>query len=1356
MNLSSPNPAVLRTYRNRLTNLTGRNRSLLLPTLPTEQFLDLHDADFLLNKPSFDIIRQVLSRKAAIPVCDLLDARNERVNTVSKRLRNIARTARFIEDERGTEDLYVGWPFVRGKFMDGTVVHGPLLFFPVNLESAGANWQLTRRGDDFAVLNASLALAYGHFNQVAIPEVVTEMDFADFDRDPLAFRTQLYEWLKTTPLEVDFNTDLFTDQLRPYDAQTTKSLTELERTGELKLYPEAVLGIFPQAGSFLVPDYDEMMRREKEEGEEHFAVAREIESGETAFSPVSPAMADRSTLSSSFLTERFVHTPLPLDASQEAAVRAVKAGESIVVQGPPGTGKSQLIANLMADAAAAGKRVLLVCQKRAALDVVYARLREVRMEPFVALIHDFQNDRKALYNQLAAQIAEVDQYKATNYSLDAVLPEREFDTESRRIDELLAELQAFKDALFDTSLCGLAVKELYLTSRPDAGTSAVLPDLSAVYQSFRFDELDGFSRKLTDYAAYQTRLGPDHSFAERVSFSSFSASALPAAGRVIRAIPEAARLVAAQTTALFIKPLTLNDLANWHGNAWSLTAMLTLANGPDADLRWPVSRYLLAHPNHPARTVDETLFTTTATDWEQVLSAPGPERSLPAGGVTAFRALLAEAQAARTSWVAWNWWQLTHPGKDTLLNVLNANGLTTVAADLAVLGDKVDRRLQHEAITQKTTPWLNLTPALPNEPASLTRLRQAREVADRLSELPLVNQVKPAVWATADQFSRAVATTLTVAEGVQNQRTDWQTYLTNEQIERVWTDEAVAQTLQTALRNDFDILVDMDRLKDQFLPAETEVINRLADTPPADWVRLFQNTLRLTWIEHIEREYPLLRSVSSLKMERMEQVLQTSVARKQDLSRGILLIKLREQTYKNLTFNRLNNLTTYRELQHQTTKKRNVWPVRKLMSQYADEVFRLVPCWLASPESVSAMFPLTAGLFDLVIFDEASQCFAENGLPAVVRGKQVVVAGDSQQLRPSDLYRIRLETNPVTGESDADPIPIELEVESLLELAAQSLPQVSLTGHYRSRSPELIDFSNEHFYGNKLTLLPNFADLSQPSGKASPAIRYHNVAGTWQQNTNPAEADAVVALIAQLTTELPGRSIGVVTFNYQQQHLIQEKLETPSSPLLPRPSASTGETTFVKNIENVQGDERDVIIFSVGYAPDERGKLAMQFGSLNARGGANRLNVAVTRARERIYVVTSLWPDQLNVEQSVNDGPKLLKAYLSYALSVSQGHFRSRPHPTDGFRPSALLKKQLAAQHPDWQPELPFADLTVLREGMYQSLVLTDDDLYVSQTPKEAHAYLPFALRARNWPFVRVWSREFWRGTPTPKGASLD
>lgn len=1345
------NPLVLKTYRNRLTNLTARNRSLVLTTLPASQFLDLHDADFLLNRSSFDLIAQLLGRKTAIPICEIIDARNQRVNEVSKRLRQVARMVEFIQAERGTDDLYVGWPFVRGKFMDGTVVHGPLLFFPVNLVQGGNRWQLSRRGNGSEnpaiLLNTSFALAYGHFNQVSLSEDVLEKEFSDFDKDPLAFRTQLYEWLKSTPFEINFNPDLFTDQLLPFDRQTAKALGTLEQTGEIKLYSEAVLGIFPQAGSFLVPDYDTL-----------------IEQADTA-SPLFSLTDDAQHPSEippdpvQFIREENLHTPLALDASQEAVIRAVKAGESVVVQGPPGTGKSQLIANLMADAAADGKRVLLVCQKRAALDVVYQRLREVDMAPFVALIHDFQNDRSALYAQIARQIADINTFQHQNYSLDAILLERNFDTESRRIDELVGELLAFKEALFDTSVCGLSVKELYLLAADLRSVPTI--NLSPLYTEFRFDQIDGFLGQLGNYAAYQQRLGINHPFSDRVSFSGFGLSALPLAEQAIRAIPETAQLITAQTIPLFGQPLSLSTLTRWQENAWTLTTLLTLTEGAEAETRWQLARLLLINPKHPARLTDELQLTRLADTWDTTLTAPGPEMSLLTADLTDFRAILRSALEVRASWVRWNWWKLTHPGKAQLVRALAANALSDSETDLQLLAQRVDKRIELEAIQQQASSLLALAPDLPNISHSLRVLRQARELAERLSHLTPLLTFTPPVWETFDRFAAAVRAIIKLADTVQLSRTTWQRYLTTAQIERCWREPAYAHLLHQSLRKDFDMLVEIDRLNDRFSAAETAVIEQLQPWPAADWANIFKKALSTHWMEHIEQQYPVLRSVSSPRMEQMEQALQASVAKKQALSRAILGVKLREQTYRNLTVNRLNNLVSYRDLQHQTTKKRSIWPLRKLMSQFADEVFKLVPCWLASPESVSAVFPLTTDLFDLVIFDEASQCFAENGIPAMARGKQVVVAGDSQQLRPSDLYRIRVDTNlSATDENDTSIDYItQLEVESLLELAAQTLPQMSLTGHYRSRFPELIEFSNQHFYTNKLTLLPQFSEpirqrvnlvshpadeTAQPTSSRGPAIQYQHVTGIWQNNTNPTEAYAVVDLITQLTAELPGRSIGVVTFNYQQQVLIQEKLEDAIQP--PTVSADRTEPTFVKNIENVQGDERDIIIFSVGYAPDEKGRLAMQFGSLNVQGGENRLNVAITRARERIYVVTSLWPTQLNVDQSVNAGPKLLKAYLSYALDVAQGRFKPQPRPTIGIRSEALLKTRLMTQQPNWRPELPFADLTAMADDRYQALILTDDNLYFRQTPKETHAYLPFALRARHWPFQRFWSRNFWRG----------
>jgi hypothetical protein len=1308
--------SVLKTFRRRLTNLSSRNRSLLLTSLPAGQFLDLHETDFLLNKPSFTLIADLISRKSSVTLCDVLDARQERSNEVSRKLRRVDRTARFIEEERGTEDLYIGWPFVKGKFMDDTVVHGPLLFFPVQLSHQEKFWKLTRRGDEIAFLNPTLVLAYGQFNQVKLPEEIVEKVMDDFDRDPLVFRTQLYEWLKTTPLEINFNQDLFTDKLQFFNKQTAKDLTQLERTGELKLYPEAVLGIFPQAGSFLVPDYDELMLRQ--EGEEQ---------GEEIDIVPNPVMLP-------FLPEKNIHTPLPMDASQEAAVRAVKAGQSVVVQGPPGTGKSQLIANLMADAAASGKRVLLVCQKRAALDVVQERLRQVGMAPFLALIHDFQDDRRVLYAQLAAQIDQLDAYRQQNNSLNAVLLERDFDVESRRIDETVSELHLFKTALFDTGECGLSAKELYLTTTTEH-TLLVLDD---VYQQFNLAEIDDFAGRLTDYAAYQQRVGTGHHWAERVSFAPFVNADL---GRIDNIIVDWAKLrrnTNERCETVLGKPLSFYELTDWQAHDWEITSILTLLGHetPGSKSVWEVVNQLRNKPNHPGLTVAEIRLEQLADSWEEMLASPGPEQSLLTSDLRAFRDLLVGALAIRSSWLQWNWWQLRNPGKAQLQEVLTANGLTTSEVHLQTLMASVNQRIKLEAIRHEAQPLL-ADLSLTESPEGMRLLRRAQHLTERINTLKPFHQLPASIWGESQMaFVDDVSTILSLSTTITRQQPVAQVYLTKNQLVKLWEENDWVELLRQSLRNDFDLIVESDRLYQGFSEAEKTVVQRLMEHSPEGWTVLFQRSIRRAWLDHIEALHPELRSVSSLKMGQWEQQLQESIIRKQSLSRDILLVKLREQTYRNLTLNRLNNVVTYRDLLHQTTKKRNVWPVRKLMEVFADEVFKLVPCWLASPESVSAMFPLREDLFDLVIFDEASQCFAENGIPSMARGRQVVVTGDNQQLRPSDLYRTRLD--------DVEPdeeIPAALEVESLLELAAQSLPQLSLTEHYRSRSLDLITFSNEHFYQSKLSLLPHFDEIN----RHQPAIRYHNVKGVWQQNTNLIEAEAVLQLIDQISSELPGRSVGIVTFNYPQQQLIQDMLEsregaesTDNKKILPP-------GLFIKNIENVQGDERDIIVFSIGYAPDERGRLSMQFGSLNTRGGGNRLNVAVTRARERVYVVTSLWPEQLNVADTANEGPKLLKAYLTYALNVAQEQFKAVSPPQQALITTTLLKNKLAANHPNWQTELPFADLTVKSAETYESLILTDDDVYYHQTGKQAHAYLPIALRARNWPFERIWSREFWR-----------
>ena len=1272
---------LLKKYLRRLTNLTSRNRSLLLLSLPQEQFIDLHQLDFLDNKPSFELINQLIAQKSQIPLCDVMDSRLEKVNEASKILRKIAKTEAFIEQERGAEDLYVGYPFVKGKLSDGTVVRCPLLFFPVTLKNDGKKWLLEKR-DESISLNRSFLLAYSHFNQIKINDDLLETSFDDFSKESLVFRTQLYELLKQSPVEINFNQDNFTEQLTDFQKFTKSDLEQLERNGELKLFPQAVLGIFPQAGSYLVPDYERLLES-------------------TLNIPINSTELFRADTSSKVgVKEENSFLPFSVDASQERAIHQVKSGSSLVVQGPPGTGKSQLIASLVADFTSRGKKVLVVCQKRVALDTVYQRLEKAQMTDFVALIHDFKNDRKTLFEKIANQIERVEEYQKKNKSLDAIFLERNFTQTSRRIDKLSEELQAFKNSLFDESICGMSVKELYLTSN----TEKPYIELGNKYKVFIFNDLADFESRLKRYFQYEQKLQSSEGYEfwkNRVSFANFTFADVP---KIKNTLAEVADFQIKNFTRFSIIELNNLDenIVQQFSELFENREVIEIFEAIKNEKKHLVNRQF------DLKKISAEINQLAEQNWI--------ETTLPAEQLLLRKSQVEQAWTASKSSLSWFSWKLFSKDKKELEQLLFQNRLLLQNADLELLVGKINNRVIFE----------NLKDKLAKKEIYVDAKEDAEAILQTLKNYILANDAFALYTANDflqnDDFSLKYYADLTqTIKEVKQKLPQWKVFLSG------WQINTLINYLENGLSELFDYLQEADSLKNSFSHAELEIIERLTKNTD-NATEVFQNSLRLAWIQHIEALYPILRSVSSLKMQQMEDELQESVLQKQALSQEIVLLKLREQTYKDLLINRLQNVVTYRELHHQTTKKRKLWSVRKVLEGYSDELFKLIPCWMASPESVSAMFEMKEGLFDLVIFDEASQCFAEYGIPAIFRGKQIVVAGDSKQLQPNDLYQIRYEEDL----SEEEPI---LEIDSLLDLAAQYLPQASLMGHYRSQSLDLIGFSNKFFYKNSLSLLPHYENIS----RNEPAINHIKVEGVWEKNTNEREAQKVVELVTELQRASPEKSIGVVTFNHKQAELIESRILNSEF----RVEKKLFSPISVKNIENIQGDEFDIVIFSVGYAPDANGRLLMNFGSLNQTGGENRLNVAVTRAREKVYVVSSILPHQLNVENAQNEGPRLLKKYLEYALAISNGEFLHEPNLPESFRTDWFLKEQLKVRNGQYISELPFADLTVkAANGKYESLILTDDDLYFEAiSPKEAHAYLPMNLRAKGWKFERIWSR---------------
>jgi superfamily I DNA and/or RNA helicase/very-short-patch-repair endonuclease len=447
------------------------------------------------------------------------------------------------------------------------------------------------------------------------------------------------------------------------------------------------------------------------------------------------------------------------------------------------------------------------------------------------------------------------------------------------------------------------------------------------------------------------------------------------------------------------------------------------------------------------------------------------------------------------------------------------------------------------------------------------------------------------------------------------------------------------------------------------------------------------------------------------------------------------------------------------------------WSLNKFINRYSFELFKGVKIWLLTPEVVSEIMPLEMGLFDLLIFDEASQMYVEKGIPSIYRAKKVVIAGDHKQLRPSNLGAGRVEYGTDEDYEDEDyEESAVLEEESLLDLARSRYDNILLNFHYRSKYEELIAFSNYAFYGGRLYVSPN---VVQPE---RPPIEVHKVEGLWDNRANVKEARRVVELLKEFfQTRKENETAGIITFNVSQRDLIYDLIDDEASKDSDFGKEVTKEMKrfdngedvglFIKNIESVQGDERDVIIFSVGYAKNKEGKMMQRFGWLNNRGGENRLNVAISRAKKKIHIVTSFEPEELQVETSKNDGPKILKKYLQYAAAVSDGNKERAKSilesfgdnkwksslPITGEAPiaervyNALVRKGYTVEKNVGIGGYQI-DLAIKQDGKFILGIECDSHIYeMSDSTRERDYHRLKYLESRGWHIHRVWTPGMWK-----------
>ncbi len=1220
--------------KDRLNDLSKSNRSIRMLKLYDKWAFDISSIDHLNQKINAKtILDQVMDQKGN-PVLVKQDINNKESLVQSGKLTSLYRNIKGIEEETGLYDLYVGYPFVSGCMLDGTYIRSPLFLYPVRLEKErvnGTQWKLYLEEGE-PQLNRTLILAFKKFSGLDIDEKI--FDEAEEQAKSIDF-LKLISWLKGYSLNILWNNQPELEKFIDYKLDTIPVFQK----GQFQLDHLAVLGNYPQGSSALLKDYEDLIMV-TENGKDNLGIIGELLQAGKSFETSDHKEND--SIQGSIKSEQEKFFVLDTDASQEEIINEVDRNRGLVVHGPPGTGKSQVIVNLIANSIAQDKKVLLVCQKRAALDVVYQRLEVLGLSAHVALLHDEKNDRKPLYKKLHTLLE--DDRSPQEY-------ENEMNQVSNKIEEYESKLNAIAKGLYEVQTHGYKAYDLYGLGKPISEIEVIL-ELKEVIHSITKDNMDEVLMKIFSYGEYYSRFGGEkYPLKDRKSFAKLELKDRLTIVEIVKNVIEKAK-----TSMHYLSKIDQDDIT--------------------PEYTWLINDKL------------EKIYEDLNPDEKRTL------------------------QKLRL------WWWTSFTGKTIVEELLN--------------GDKF------KGVSSKEWP----------------RIRESIKILFDLSQ---------------------------VSEKMSNEVKALQTYFKDELItkyyERISKGDIPLKEFEQKheyVIQDFEDLRNMDREYDENESTIKKIIDQLKDKTgnnihkqlSEEWVDILKQSAFIHWIDQIESKHPMLTKIGTEEMERVREQFKELLLQKRDLAVKVLINRL----LKNLNQVKQTHSKAMKELKHQVGKKRMIWPVRKLVREFSlNGLLDVMPIWLTSPETVSAIYPLEKELFDIVIFDEASQCTVENGLPAAYRGAKLVVAGDEKQLPPSSLFKGVIQ-------EDEDDLEVDdfNESESLLNLAKRTLPERMLQWHYRSKSEELINFSNHAYYNGNIQIAPNVEPLLKPA-----AIQWHKVDGRWLNQCNEVEAKAVVELLKKLLIKNPKKTVGIITFNAKQQDKIQDiidaQIETDQEfGVLYQQimSRDLDERIFVKNIENVQGDERDIIIFSIAYAKNQEGRVYNRFGTLGQQGGENRLNVAVTRSKEEIHLVTSIEPNELSVDSTKNDGPKFLKSYMEYAKAVS--YFRK-----DEIE--AILTKLNEHQHTKKQDgplifDYPFEeqvytaltnldykvdtqvgmsgyriDQAIVHPNHPEKYILgieCDGAMYHSSpSAKERDVYRQRFLETKGWNITRIWSRNWWKNS---------
>ncbi|MFD8079212.1 DUF3320 domain-containing protein [Streptomyces sp. NPDC059718] len=1094
-------------------------------------------------------------------------------------------------------------------------------------------------------------------------------------------------------------------------------------------------------------------------------------------------------------------TPLVLDAdaSQRQCIAAALDGRSFVVSGPPGTGKSQTITNMIAALMHAGRSVLFVSEKAAALDVVRNRLIGVGLGDFVMALHSGNTTKKAVATELARVLTtearvtgaaehELDQARRLREELSAYAAAMNQTREplQRSLHDVLGRLVLLEQAGTpllpvdgrNTDITGtLSAAALQdLTNAAEAVSRAWRP--AADGEAFAWRGLTGDSaltraegaadalqalQAAIDRRPFATAIAPPRALHDVTRLVRTLRAALPARSAVPGvALPEDLSVTLAELADLFgmPKPTTpddafalfeladLTDAPSRPPRQWFAPGALTQAQTAAAELRTALTA------EAEARRAVEDVFgeqVLTAVDLPAVVSRFAEQHR---GMLTRFSAQYKSDRAMVAALTHSGAWDKVLTGRleqalawqratvETARLAGNHQGLLDrytprALGDLGALAQALDIAGRIAEVTRNADSHDLLASRLADDAApdrlpgllahkARNALSDWCDAADQrathwstadtnllqLFDAPRRGQLAPALLGTLDQARQAIDAFLADPRGPE----EWQTYR--------------------------DALAVLARQGAADLPARAAERAVSAQQFPA----VVEQSILRAWADTILACDPRLRTTRSADLDARVVSFREADRRLVAAAAGAVIEACNRRRPRRIASGDAAVIT------HQAQITRRHMPVRDLLGRTRDVVQAIKPCFMMSPLSVSQFLPPVFH-FDVVIFDEASQVRPSDAINCIYRGSSLIVAGDSKQLPPTTFF-----DSAVEDDSDEYDQNVPDKFESLLDACkAGALRELPLRWHYRSRHEDLITFSNRSFYDPRMITFPGALDEGNDVG-----VAYFNAAGVYDRggrHDNHIEAAFVAERVIHHFDTRPGRTLGVVALSQAQASAIDLAVQQAR---LSRPDLDDCFTEdrldgfFVKNLESVQGDERDVMIMSIGYGPDAHGKLTTHFGPINRDRGWRRLNVAITRARYRMEVVASFHGTAL--ADSPNESVQHLKRYLEYAENgpavLAQDVVQGPEETESPFEESVL--QVLRSWGYTVQPQVGVAGFRIDlglrhpdRPGSYALGIECDGAMYhSSKAARDRDRLREQVLTGLGWRLYRIWGTDWYRGRP--------